>query len=75
MNRWHREQHIGQRRAAERAALIGAPRETIAAGKYRKRDAHDCGKTRCYVCHSAKLDGEPRKRDRIAEIRAAEERE
>ena len=53
MRRYHQELPIMQRQLRE-GLRLGKPQT---AGYYRKRDAHDCGRTRCGVCHRDKRFG------------------
>lgn len=37
-------------------------------GRFRKRDAHDCGRARCQVCHGYKFPKrEPTRQERVAD--------
>jgi hypothetical protein len=37
------------------------------AGRFRKRDAHDCGRARCQVCHGYKVPKrQPTRKERLA---------
>ena len=38
-------------------------------GRFRKVSLGDCGKARCYLCHSGKLLGEPTIKDLVARDR------
>jgi hypothetical protein len=49
----------------------GWPRQPITcicdlqAGRFRKKDAFDCGRSRCLLCHGEKLLARPSVKDRI----------
>lgn len=32
-------------------------------GRFRKKDAHDCGRTRCYICHNDKITNQKRRKE------------
>lgn len=55
----HRRMHVeGNKRDSRRIGLD--PYDVDCScdnqiGRFRKKDAYDCGNTRCYVCHSDKL--------------------
>lgn len=68
MRRYHVERHITDRnwrnhiRSHQQSNLArGVSPDKIDClcdqqrGRFRKRDAHDCGKTRCFVCHCDKI--------------------
>ena len=42
-------------------------------GRFRKKDAYDCGKTECFICHSDKVLGYKKPQERIADIRFIEQ--
>lgn len=54
MKRYHQpaEQRVIARNHREHVRLKGAA--YLPAGHFRKRDAHDCGRTLCRICHYAK---------------------
>ena len=56
MRRWHEELPLmlGRWRADQRRHRIPSAK---GPGMYRKRRPHDCGRTRCYLCHEDKLSG------------------
>ena len=41
----------------------------LQTGRFRKRDAFDCGHSRCFLCHGEKLLGRPSVKDRIRQDR------
>jgi hypothetical protein len=53
MKRYHDEMPIMQRQYREGLKLG----KSLSAGYYRKRDAHDCGHSRCGLCHPDKRFG------------------
>lgn len=71
MRRWHQEKSITLRNwrnlrrlridSAKNYGEVGRDpydlkyKEDNQIGRYRKRDAYDCGNTRCYLCHNEKL--------------------
>lgn len=69
MKRYHEEQHIIARNFKERLRMVrsfeGKWQEQ--RGRYRKRDAHDCGKTRCALCSHEKVYGIRSHRQEIAD--------
>jgi hypothetical protein len=62
MKRYHEERRILVRQQRE-ARRLGKP---LPAGYYRKRDAHDCGHTRCGICHREKRFGHTLTRQELA---------
>ena len=50
MRRYHEELPIVQRQQREGLKLGTC----LSPGYYRKRDAHDCGRPRCGICHPQK---------------------
>lgn len=54
MKRWHEEKHIAARnlREYEQSNFCGCKNQL---GRYRKQDAHDCGKPECGMCHGEKV--------------------
>lgn len=76
MYRWHKEKHIAERNLANRIKshsgskpyrFVGQP------GRFRKKDAWDCGQTQCYVCHSDKIDGNKTHQEIAADADFAEQ--
>lgn len=71
MRRWHQETSITLRNwrnwrrmhieSAKDYGEVGrdpyavTDARDLQIGRYRKRDAWDCGNTRCYICHNEKL--------------------
>lgn len=55
MQRWHAESALARRRARAAARMRGDAPRFGQAGRYRKRDAYDCGNARCGCCHSDKF--------------------
>lgn len=41
-------------------------------GRFRKKDAWDCGNTRCYICHSDKLMEDKRREEVKADLKFKE---
>ena len=79
MRRWQLEKHIVARRRREHMFLVhGWPENVVECacdrqlGRFRKRKALGCGKTRCYLCHSDKLFGRTRRGDRAAILKMKE---
>ena len=79
MQRWHRERHIARKRQLEHILLVHHhPEQPIdcdcerQVGRFRKRDAFDCGRARCYLCHGDKLLKRPRRVDRLALLKLRE---
>jgi hypothetical protein len=64
MKRYHKELRILRRQFREGLTLG----HTRSAGYYRKRDAHDCGRPRCGVCHREKRFGHALTRQEILAI-------
>jgi hypothetical protein len=62
MRRYHAEMPIMRRQLSEGMGLG----KSLPAGYYRKRDAHDCGRARCGVCHPHKRFGHTLTRQEIA---------
>ena len=61
MRRFHQEAHITKRNHREHLrAVHGWPKKKVTcpcdlqAGRFRKKDAYDCGKTLCRICHYEK---------------------
>lgn len=42
-------------------------------GRFRKKDAWDCGNTRCYICHGDKLMGYKTRQELISDINFEEQ--
>ncbi len=53
MKRWHEEINIAKRNQKVRCKLVNS--DDVPLGRYRKRDAYDCGKTQCGLCHNDKF--------------------
>jgi len=79
MRRWHAEATMARTR--HRRHLRRAhdwPRRPVEcvcdtqAGRFRKRKALGCGRTRCLLCHGEKIFQAPRPRDILAELRLQE---
>lgn len=70
MRRWHSERHIASRNAKQAHRLGKGP---VALGRYRKRDAFDCGKAGCMLCHGEKVVGVVPRSVRMADVRMAEQ--
>ncbi len=43
------------------------------AGRCRKHHPNDCGNTKCYCCHSDKIDKIPTKQEKASDLDAKEE--
>jgi hypothetical protein len=70
MKRYHGEMLIIGRQHREGLKLG----KELPAGYYRKRDAHDCGRSRCGICHPDKRFGHsPTRQERLADLRLLEE--
>jgi hypothetical protein len=58
MYRWHKDFKVAYRECLERRRMCVNDAVRYAGdeqvGRFRKVDAHDCGKPRCGVCHYAK---------------------
>lgn len=37
-------------------------------GRFRKKDAYDCGRPRCYVCHSEKIMNIAKHKDKVSDL-------
>lgn len=37
-------------------------------GRFRKKDAWDCGKSACYICHNDKLSGDRSRQEELSEL-------
>ncbi len=77
MQRWHRERHIARRHQRDRLHLIDSePEQQVnrdrQLGRLRKRNALDCGRARCFLCHSDKLLDRPTREDRLADLKMQE---
>jgi hypothetical protein len=75
MRRWHAETAIARRRQKRRLRRIremcgetAADQAEVQLGRFRKQSEGDCGRARCYLCHSAKLMKQPRRDESIAEL-------
>lgn len=44
-------------------------------GRYRKKDAYDCGNPKCYVCHGEKLLNKKTIKDTISDLKFKEQKE
>lgn len=54
MKRWHDEKHIAFRNLKEyEKSTLGGNKNQL--GRFRKKDAHDCGHANCIMCHSEKI--------------------
>lgn len=54
MKRWHQEvSHYKRQKAKD--SLFASGKTKTQLGRYRKRHALDCGKTRCRTCHNDKF--------------------
>jgi hypothetical protein len=62
MRRYHQELPIMRRQLREGVRLD----KSLSAGYFRKRDAHDCGRTRCGICHPEKRFGHTLTRQELA---------
>lgn len=79
MRRWHLERHItyrnwdNYRRFVHRDEPVrsGHPRQDQ-PGRFRKRDAWDCGRSKCHLCHQDKLLRRPRRSELLADLRLRE---
>jgi len=70
MKRYHAELSIMQRQHREGLSL-GTDNPD---GYYRKRDAHDCGRPRCGICHPDKRFGHSLSRqERLTVLRMGEQ--
>jgi hypothetical protein len=79
MRRWRSEKQIAIRRRLEHLTLVhGWPERTVECicdqqlGRFRKHKALGCSKARCYLCHSDKLLGRPRRSERAAALKMKE---
>jgi hypothetical protein len=45
----------------------------LQAGRFRKRDAYDCGRPRCGVCHHEKWPRQQTRAEKLAELRLVEQ--
>lgn len=52
MKRWHEDIAVMMRQ--KRRDHLNYVRRALPLGRFRKRDAFDCGKTRCGLCHYEK---------------------
>ncbi|HLW64197.1 MAG TPA: hypothetical protein VKS79_02685 [Gemmataceae bacterium] len=74
MKRWHREVHIARRNHREHLRGYGWPKRQVHCtselqkGRFRKKDAHDCGKARCLLCHFHKVFDLPQIKDKMKEF-------
>ncbi|MBI5173359.1 MAG: hypothetical protein HY986_10770 [Candidatus Melainabacteria bacterium] len=56
MKRWHREASMMRRRQLEDAKSNLEQKDSDSPlGRFRKMKLHDCGISRCYLCHGSKL--------------------
>lgn len=58
MKRWHEEAAYMYRQWKRRYCMFNdtiAIEDRRSRGYFRKRKSFDCGKSRCYICHSDKL--------------------
>ena len=70
MKRYHDEWPIIQRQHREGLKLC----KELAAGYYRKRDAHDCGRSRCGICHpDTRFGHSATRQERLADLRLLEQ--
>jgi hypothetical protein len=79
MQRWRAERHIAIKRRREHLSLVhGWPARPVECvcdrqvGRFRKRKALGCGRTRCFICHADKLLGRIRPREINAELNTNE---
>tara|TARA_Y100000034_G_scaffold113512_2_gene148616 strand:+ start:1065 stop:1397 length:333 start_codon:yes stop_codon:yes gene_type:complete len=81
MKRYHDERHITYRNWQEHLNIHrqsnidqGKSPDDIHCpcdrqmGRFHKRDAYDCGNTRCFICHSDKLLKIPHRQEILADI-------
>lgn len=81
MKRWHEETHIAYRNQQnhlnshrESNKNRGKSPDDIDCvcdqqmGRFRKKDAYDCGKAKCFTCHSDKLLGYKQHQEEIADL-------
>lgn len=86
MKRWHEEKHITYRNwrnhidiHRESNKSRGISPDDIncicdyQTGRFRKKDAYDCGKSGCFVCHSDKALGEKSHKENIADFNFTEQ--
>jgi hypothetical protein len=70
MQRYHHELGIIRKRLRE-AGRLG---KSLPCGYYRKRDAHDCGRPCCGICHVEERFGHiATRQERAAELRMSEQ--
>ncbi len=64
MKRWHEEYNISLRECRKRCVLLDNkfPELVNEIGRFRKKDAYDCGNSHCGVCHCDKFAGKKRHR-------------
>jgi hypothetical protein len=77
MRRWHRERHIARRHQRDHEHLIGGDSEQPFSrdqqlGRFRKRNALDCGRARCFLCHSDKLLNHRTREELLADLKMQE---
>lgn len=86
MKRWHQELAISIRNwknrrrmeidSAKRHGAVGRdPFDTgdKELGRYRKKDAYDCGNTKCYICSCDKLLGHKHEQEVLSDLDFAEQ--
>lgn len=78
MKRWHQEETIARRNQREHHRVVhnGDPTGCVCdrqVGRFRKKDAYDCGRTRCQICHGDKVNGTPQHKDNVANLRFEEQ--
>lgn len=52
MKRWHEDFYVSKRECNKRKYHIGEAKDI---GRFRKKDAHDCGSSKCFLCHGDKF--------------------
>ena len=78
MQRWHSEKHIARRHQRDRVDLAGSDagrqvrRGERQLGRFRKRRALDCGRSRCFLCHGDKLLDRRRREQCLADLKMQE---
>jgi len=76
MKRWHQDFRITHREWTKHRRTYhpdsACPCDDQ-AGRFRKTDAHDCGRARCFLCHHAKLLRQKTHEERLADVSLREQ--
>jgi len=74
----HRRTHVESNKGNQSANRIGKSAYEVDCicdeqiGRFRKKDAYDCGNARCYICHADKLMNYKRRKEEKSDLKFKE---